>query len=111
MKALQAFLGSQVKVFRDMRELSQIELADSINVSRETIGKIERGAAAPSFRTIDKLCRKLGISPRSLFPAEKYIRHQPASTAMENLVTKASKLTDAEVNWIIDLIEIAEKKP
>jgi len=111
MKALQAFLGSQVKVFRDKRELSQIELADSINVSRETIGKIERGAAAPSFRTIDKLCRELAISPRSLFPAEKYIRHQPASTAMEKLVTKASKLTDAEVNWIIDLIETAEKKP
>lgn len=111
MKALQAYLGSQVKAFRGVQGLSQIELAERINVSKETISKVERGAVAPSFRTIDKICRELAISPRSLFPAEEYIRHQPASTAMEKLVTTASKLTDAEVNWIIDLIETAEKKP
>lgn len=111
MQALQKFLGSQVKVFRDMRELSQIELADRIGVSKETIGKIERGVAAPSFRTLDKICRELGISARSLFPAEKYERHQPASTALEKLISKASKLDDEEINWFIELIGTIEKKP
>lgn len=111
MQALQKFLGSQVKVFRDKRMLSQIDLADRIGVSKETIGKIERGAAAPSFRTLDKLCRELGISPRSLFPAEKYERHQPASTALEMLISKASKLDDEEIGWFIDMLETASRKP
>jgi len=111
MKALQTFLGSQIKVFRDMRHLSQIELAERIDVSKETIGKIERGSAAPSFRTLDKLCRELGISPRSLFPADKYERQKPASTALEKLISKASQLNDKEIEWILDLLETAERKP
>ncbi|MEP1230193.1 MAG: helix-turn-helix transcriptional regulator [Litorimonas sp.] len=108
---MQKFLGSQVKVFRNMRKLSQIELAERIGVSKETIGKIERGSAAPSFRTIDKLCRELAISPRSLFPAQEYVRHKSASTALEKLISKASKLEDNEINWFIDLLEAVKKKP
>ena len=111
MQAMQKFLGSQVKVFRDTRGLSQIELAELIDVSKETVGKIERGSAAPSFRTLDKLCRELGISPRSLFPAAKYERHKPASTALEKLVTEASKMSEKDLHWLLELIETVERKP
>lgn len=111
MQALQKFLGSQVRVFRDIRGFSQIELAERINVSKETVGKIERGTAAPSFRTLDKLCRELGISPRSLFPADKYERQKPASTALEKLISKASHLNDKDIEWILELLETAERKP
>jgi len=110
-QALQKFLGSQLRVYRDLRRLSQIELAERMGVSKETVGKIERGTAAPSFKTIDSICRELGISPRNLFPADKYQRHKPASTALERLISKASKLDDAEINWILDLIETIEKRP
>ena len=111
MEKMKKLLGSQVRVFRDVRDLSQQELADRIGVSKETIGKIERGSAAPSFKTLDNLCRELGISPRSLFPAGKYVRHKPASTALEELVVRASKLSDKDIRWLIDLIETVEKKP
>lgn len=111
MKALQHFLGSQVRVFRDRRGLSQIELAERISVSKETVGKIERGDAAPSFKTLDKLCRELRISPRNLFPADKHENDEPASTALEKLVTKASKLNDNEVEWLLELIETIARKP
>ena len=111
MQALQQFLGSQLRVFRDLRGLSQIDLAERINVSKETIGKIERGAAAPSFRTLDKLCRELRISPRKLFPISDYEDTKPASTALETLISKASKLGDNEVNWLLELMKVIEKKP
>jgi len=97
MQALQQFLGSQLRVFRDRRGLSQIDLADRINVSKETIGKIERGAAAPSFRTLDKLCRELRISPSKLFPVSNYEDTKPASTELENLTSKASKMVDKDI--------------
>ena len=111
MKALQEFLGSQVRVFRDRRGLSQIELAERINVSKETVGKIERGAAAPSFKTLDKLCRELRISPRFLFPADKNENGKATSTALEKLVTKASKLNDADTQWVLELIDTVDRKP
>jgi len=111
MEKMQKFLGSQLRVFRDMRGLSQIELAERLSVSKETVGKIERGQAAPSFRTLDKLCRELGISPRSLFPAAKYERHKPASTALDTLMVKASDLKDEEILWLIELLETIEKRP
>ena len=111
MQVLQKFVGSQVRVFRDRKGISQIELAERISVSKETIGKIERGAAAPSFRTLDKLCRELRISPRSLFPAERNETGEAASTALEKLVTKASQMTDAEIEWVLSLIEEIDKRP
>lgn len=111
MQMLQKFLGSQLRVFRDLKGLSQIDLAERINVSKETIGKIERGTAAPSFRTLDKLCRELRISPRHLFPVSDYEDAKPASTALEKLISKASKLDDEEINWFIDLLSTIEKKP
>ena len=110
MQILQKFVGSQVRVFRDRKGISQIELAERISVSKETIGKIERGAAAPSFRTLDKLCRELRISPRHLFPAERKTG-ETASTALEKLVTKASKMNDAELEWVLSLIEEIDKRP
>ena len=108
---IQSYLGSQLRVFRDMRGLSQIELAERINVSKETIGKVERGAAAPSFRTLDKLCRELRISPRSLFPDSDYKTGRVASTALEKLVIQAAKLSDDEINWLLELIKVIEKRP
>lgn len=111
MQALQKFLGSQVRVFRDKRGFSQIELAERLSVSKETIGKIERGAAAPSFRTLDKLCRELRISPRNLFPDGNYEDINPASTALENLISKASKMDDKDILWLLELIETVERKP
>lgn len=109
--ALQKFLGSQVRLYRDRKKLSQIELAERMGVSKETVGKIERGTAAPSFKTIDSLCRELGISPRNLFPAGKYERHKPASSALERLISKAWEFNDTELNWVLELLETIDKKP
>ena len=110
-QALQKFLGAQVRVYRDIRGISQVELAERMGVSKETIGKMERGTTAPSFKTLDSLCRELGISPRNLFPPSKYERHKSATTAMERLIAKAWELDDAEINWIIELIDAVENKP
>lgn len=111
MLTMQKFFGSQLRTFRTQHELSQIELAERIDVSKETIGKIERGQAAPSFRTIDKICRELQKPPSSFFQKGRDVLDQPTSTAMEKLLSKAAKLDDTEINWIIELIETAKKRP
>lgn len=62
----QAF-GANVRHHRKAKDLTQEELAGRIDLSIETIGKIERGVAAPSFDTAEKIAAALGLSPLALF--------------------------------------------
>jgi transcriptional regulator with XRE-family HTH domain len=64
----QAF-GTQVRHHRRAAGMTQERLADLVDVSIETIGKIERGVAAPSFDTVEKIAAALGLSPLALFGA------------------------------------------
>ncbi|MBN8967485.1 MAG: helix-turn-helix transcriptional regulator [Rhizobiales bacterium] len=62
----QAF-GTNVRHHRRAAGMTQESLAESVDVSVETIGKIERGVAAPSFDTVEKIALALGLPPLALF--------------------------------------------
>lgn len=62
----QAF-GTNVRNHRRAIDITQEVLAERMEVSVETVGKIERGVAAPSFETVEKLAAALGLSPLALF--------------------------------------------
>ncbi len=49
--------------------MTQEGLADAVDVSIETIGKIERGVAAPSFDTVEKIASALHVPAVALFGA------------------------------------------
>jgi transcriptional regulator with XRE-family HTH domain len=54
--------------------MTQAQLAERVAVSIETIGKIERGIAAPSFDTAEKIAVALNIAPSALFGAQASAR-------------------------------------
>lgn len=64
----QAF-GTNVRHHRRAAGMTQEKLAGEVDVSIETIGKIERGVAAPSFDTAEKIAAVLDLSPLALFGA------------------------------------------
>lgn len=66
MELLRIF-GANVRQHRRAQRLTLEELAAATGLSRETIGKIERGAAAPLFETAEKIASALGLHPTSLF--------------------------------------------
>jgi len=70
MNLRQAF-GANVRNHRKARGLTQEELAERVELSMETIGKIERGVAAPSFDTAEKLALALDVPPLALFGVGK----------------------------------------
>ena len=51
-------------------ELSQHQLADMVNVSRQTIVSIERGDYSPSVKLALLLAEKLGTTVEQLFQLE-----------------------------------------
>jgi transcriptional regulator with XRE-family HTH domain len=62
----QAF-GTSVRHHRRAAGMTQERLAELVEVLIETIGKIERGAAAPSFDTVEKIAAALGLPSLALF--------------------------------------------
>lgn len=55
-------LGEQIKVWREKRGLTQLQLACLINRSVTTIEKIEQLTRLPSPDTLDRICNALNVT-------------------------------------------------
>ena len=60
-------LGLNIAYFRRQRGLSQIQLAEKINISRTHMSRIETADCAVSLDVIFDICDVLAISPDKLF--------------------------------------------
>ncbi len=64
-------LTNMVRKYRRWNELSQAELADRVDVSRQTIANIERGNYSPSVHLALAICRALGKTVEEIFGDER----------------------------------------
>jgi transcriptional regulator with XRE-family HTH domain len=53
--------------------ITQERLAELVELSIETIGKVERGVAAPSFDTVERIAKALDLPPLTLFGAHQAV--------------------------------------
>lgn len=54
-------LGKRIEMFREMRGISRLELADIMNVTRQTVFRWEHGERIPDVLTFVSLARVLGV--------------------------------------------------
>ena len=57
----------RLKVARAQMDLSQQQLADAVDVTRQTISAIERGDYNPTINLCIKICKVLGVTLNDLF--------------------------------------------
>ena len=55
-------LGKIIRDKRELRNLTQIELASKAGVDRNYIGMVERGERNPSYLSLQKIANGLGIT-------------------------------------------------
>ncbi|MFS4469810.1 helix-turn-helix domain-containing protein [Chryseobacterium sp. T20] len=60
-------IGKLIQVYRLRRELSQFQLGLELNISKDHVGRIERGLTNPTIENIVKLCNFLDINILFLF--------------------------------------------
>lgn len=60
-------LGLNIAYYRKTRGLSQIELAEKINISRTHMSRIETADCAVSLDVVFEICDALDVSPQKLF--------------------------------------------
>lgn len=66
---LQRLFGANVRHHRKAKGWTLEQLSGQTGISRETIGKIERGVAAPLFETAEKIAVALDVPAPVLFGA------------------------------------------
>lgn len=102
---LREVFGTNVRHRRRSLGWTQEHLAERVGVTYETIGKIERGAAAPSFDTASKIASELEVDPTALFGATAVVEgargkllsqiQKSLARMNEEQLARASKMLDA----------------
>lgn len=65
--------GAVIKAYREMKFLTQQEVADMVGVSQQQYQKYESWRSKPRFEVLDKLIKKLEIPPYKIFDTEQKI--------------------------------------
>lgn len=61
------YLGEKIKDLRNKQILTQNQLTDKLNVSRQTVSNWEKGTCQPDCDSVLKLCKVLGTDPNCLY--------------------------------------------
>ncbi len=59
-------LGENLKKIRTAKDITQIEIANKLNVNRSFVSNIENGKTNPTLSTITSLAKALGVSTNEL---------------------------------------------
>lgn len=61
------YLGLNIAYFRKERGLSQMQLAEKVNISRTHMSRIETADCAVSLDVVFDICDVLNVTPSKLF--------------------------------------------
>ena len=60
-------LAEKLRMLRQEKGLSQVQMAKRLGVSRSTLNRLEAADQNTTLRTLDRLCRALKYEPGELF--------------------------------------------
>ena len=88
-------IGKFISEQRKSKGLSQVELADRLNLSNKTISKWERGNGFPDVSLLLPLCEELDISVNELLSGQKLEATEYHERAEESLIEAAKWIAGA----------------
>lgn len=96
--SLAAIFGANLRHYRKAKRLTQADLADKVELSTEMISKIERGIAAPSFSTIERLSEILGVPEVVFFGVGLIVTNDSERTRiLTKIQTKLSRMNEDQL--------------
>ncbi|MBR1737513.1 MAG: helix-turn-helix transcriptional regulator [Firmicutes bacterium] len=102
--------GARIKYFRNIKNLSQEELALLAGINPAYIGHIERGIKCPTVATLSKVCDALGISLSELLNFENQ-KEDSYSQSVKKINLSLEQLDDMDIDIVANIIsEIVKLK-
>lgn len=83
---LKKYIGNQIKVFRKSTGLTQDELAQKLNTTKQTISRYEKGDRKANQDMLFSLCDIFGVSIDDFFPSTN--ENSTTPTASSDLLTQ-----------------------
>jgi len=69
-------MKNKLKVYRAMHDLTQEQLAEEVDVTRQTINAIEQGKYSPSLELAFRLAGLFGVTIEDLFIYEEEVKDE-----------------------------------
>lgn len=98
-------LGERLYELRKNKKLSQEEVADQLNVTRQTVSKWETDESKPDFDKIIPICELFGIDSKELLTGEKELTKDETETK-ENKEIKKKKAAIISVSILLYFVSI-----
>ena len=86
-KHVEKLIGSQIAKIRNDREVTQERLAELINVTPETISRLECGVSIPSIKTLEKISHALNTPLKDIFDFT-YLEVSEKDDALKNEIAR-----------------------
>lgn len=77
-------LVTKIKAFREKQNMTQKELADKVNVRRETIVRLEKGKYNPSLKLAADIAKVFNTAIENIFSYEE-LKKTDTDNCVENL--------------------------
>lgn len=84
-------IGQRLLELRKAKQLSQEEVADKLNVTRQTISKWETEQSTPDFDKIMPICELYGITADELFTGKKKEENLPKEEPLPKIENRYEK--------------------
>ena len=98
-------LGERLYELRKNKNLSQEEVAEKLNVTRQTVSKWETDESKPDFDKIVPICELFGIDSKELLTGEKELTKDETETK-ENKEVKKKKATIISLSILLYFVSI-----
>lgn len=81
-------LAENIKKYRKRKTLTQVELAEKLNISKHSVISYEKGATFPASDTLEKMIELFEVTPNQLF--------FPIYTDKDEITDKEAKIKELE---------------
>jgi len=102
--------GVQLKKYRESRNLSQQELSDLLDTSKQVISRYETFQRIPKLSVVSQYAKKLGISLSYLLgdtddPYADGKSDTQISPTKQALIDRIMTMDDSTLRWLLDTLD------
>ncbi len=95
-------IGAQLQKAREMKKVTQEEMAEAAGLTKNHISKIERGLSKASIATLNAYCQKLEMTPNEVL-------EYPQDKIPMELAKLVTSLTKEQQGQLADILKIIKK--
>jgi len=103
-------LGTRIARFRQECGLTQVQLAESLGVSQQTITSVEKGRRRVSVSQLLPLSKALGLSVEALLGQQKAAKKRGPTPKLIRQMELISQLPKAKQRFVMEMLDAVLKR-